>query len=380
MPRFLSRLITPVEAVFDKTVSDLKWRYDLWDDLRIRPYLGYGTPEEVRLTGRVLEGKHVHAGSTDSVWTNISRTLQRIENDQVRGATVRLIDGDTVLDVQTDPDGYFSFQYGPTDPARPWHEVRLELIAPVPEDPVESNAAAFIRIPCETADFAIISDMDDTVVKTDATNKLKYAGSVLLNNAQSRTPFPGIGAFYRALEGGRSGERRNPFFYVSSSPWNMFGQFHGFLRYRDIPEGPLFLKDFGIDEDKFIRSGHRSHKIDYVRTLLGTYPDRSFVLIGDSGQEDAEIYARVVREHPGRVLAVYIRDVSGDLRDRKVRQIASEVEALGVPMRLVEDSAEAARHAAEIGLIPDGAVPAVEAETVEEVQPAETWWKRALSA
>lgn len=378
MPKLLSRLLTPIEEVYDRTKSDLKWRYDLWRDLRVRPYLGYGTSSEVRLMGRVLDDKRIATGPTDSLWTNALRTLRRVESDEVRGATVRLIDGDTALDAQTDPDGYFSFRYTPDAPDRPWHEVRLELVAPEPDDPIEANHAGRIQIPRPDADFAVISDLDDTVVKTGATNKLSYARAVLLNNATSRLPFPGVAALYRALQRGPDGDGTNPFFYVSSSPWNLFGQFHGFLRHRDIPEGPIFLKDFGIDEDKFIKSGHRSHKLDYIKTLLDTYPDLPFVLVGDSGQEDAEIYARVARERPGRLRAIYIRDVTDDTRDQKVQALADEVEALGVPMRLVTDTGTAARHSAEVGLIPEAAVADVEAEAAHEEQQDETWWERAL--
>jgi phosphatidate phosphatase APP1 len=374
----LSRTFSAVEGALDRAKLGLKWKYDLWQDLRVRPYLGYGTAEEVRLTGRVLDDKRIEIGPSDSVWTNVRRTLRRVESDEVPGATVRLVDGDQTFEAETDEDGYFLFRYAPDAPERPWHRVRLELVSPAPDDPVEANATAHILVPPGDAAFAVVSDLDDTVVKTGATNKLTYARAVLLNNAHSRLPFPGVAAFYRALRNGPSGDGFNPFFYVSSSPWNLFGQFRGFLRHRDIPEGPIFLKDFGIDEDKFIKSGHRSHKLDYIRTLLDTYPDLGFVLVGDSGQEDADIYARVVRERPGRVRAIYIRDVTDEAGDRRVQRIADEVERLGVPMRLVEHSETAARHAAELGLIPDDAVEPVAAESAEEEQKSEAWWEQLL--
>jgi phosphatidate phosphatase APP1 len=380
MLKLLARPFSIVEGTLDRAKLGLKWKYDLWRDLRVRPYLGYGTTEEVRLTGRVLDDKRIEIGPADGVWTNVRRTLRRVESDEVPGATVRLVDGDTTLETDTDEDGYFNFRYVPVSPERPWHEVRLELVAPEPSDPVEANTAALVLVPPDDAAFAVVSDLDDTVVRTGATNKLTYARAVLLNNAHSRLPFPGVAAFYRALRNGPSGDGFNPFFYVSSSPWNLFGQFRGFLRHRDIPEGPIFLKDFGIDEDKFIKSGHRSHKLDYIRTLLDTYPHLPFVLVGDSGQEDADIYARVVRERPGRVRAIYIRDVTDDAGDRRVQRIADEVERLGVPMQLVERSETAARHAAELGLIPERAVESIASESAEDEQREgdEAWWERLL--
>jgi len=380
MLKLLARPLSLVEGTLDRAKLGFKWKYDLWQDLRVRPYLGYGTPDEVRLTGRVLDDERIEIGPADSVWTNIRRTLRRVESDEVPGATVRLTDGDRTMEADTDSDGYFNFRYRPTAPERPWHEVTLDLIAPAPDDPVAARATAQILLPPDDAAFAVVSDLDDTVVKTGATNKLSYARAVLLNNAESRTPMPGVGALYRAFRGGPDGDGWNPFFYLSSSPWNLFGQFRGFLRHRDIPEGPIFLKDFGIDEDKFIKSGHRSHKLDYLRTLLDTYPHLDFVLVGDSGQADADVYARAVRERPGRIRAIYIRDVTDDAGDRRVQRIADEVERLGVPMKLVERSEEAAQHAAEIGLIPERAVETIAAASAEDEQASgdATWWQRLL--
>jgi phosphatidate phosphatase APP1 len=88
-----------------------------------------------------------------------------------------------------------------------------------------------------------------------------------------------------------------------------------------------------------------------IRRLLSTYEDLSFVLIGDSGEEDPEIYLQAVREHPGRIIAVYIRDVTSVERDAEVRTIAAEVRKLGTEMVAVPDTASAAEHAASIGLV-----------------------------
>ena len=91
------------------------------------------------------------------------------------------------------------------------------------------------------------------------------------------------------------------------------------------------------------------------------------MLIGDSGQEDPEIYRRAVARFPHRIRAVYIRDMSHDARDAEVRALASEVRRLGVEMRLVSDSAAAAEHAAGIGLIDPGRVDDVR-EDVESAR------------
>jgi phosphatidate phosphatase APP1 len=84
------------------------------------------------------------------------------------------------------------------------------------------------------------------------------------------------------------------------------------------------------------------------------------VLIGDSGQEDPEIYDKVVRAYPGRILAIYIRDVSLGERDKAVQALGEGLRSSGVEMVLVSDSVVAAEDAAKRGLIGPGALPKVE--------------------
>lgn len=135
------------------------------------------------------------------------------------------------------------------------------------------------------------------------------AKTVFLNNAHSRLPFPGVSAFYNALLLGKNGKRNNPFFYVSSSPWNMYDLLKEFLDLNNIPEGPLLLRDFGLQDNKLINKGHQVHKTKEIVNILKMYPKLNFILIGDSGQQDAYIYKDIAKLYPDRILAIYIRDL-----------------------------------------------------------------------
>jgi phosphatidate phosphatase APP1 len=202
------------------------------------------------------------------------------------------------------------------------------------------------------ADFGVISDIDDTVVRSSATNALKMAWIVLLNNAHTRLPFEGVNTFYEALRRGSEGRAHNPIFYVSSSPWNIYDVLEDFLNVHGVPAGPLFLKDWSPS----VLGKHKTHKLGIIRTLLRTYPELPFILIGDSGEEDPEIYLQTVREHPGRIPAIYIRDVTTARRDAEVHAIARVSRSLGTEMSLVADTAAAAEHAAANGFIEPEAV------------------------
>lgn len=90
------------------------------------------------------------------------------------------------------------------------------------------------------------------------------------------------------------------------------------------------------------------HKREKIEALMNFYPDLSFVLIGDSGQRDPEIYASIVEKYPGRVKAIYIRSI----RDKSLQEDTDQkIKKAGIPIQMVEHTDEAYRHAKSIDLI-----------------------------
>ena len=246
-----------------------------------------------------------------------------------------------------------------------WHEIDIELTdAPVPFTR-GLKCTAEVLVPPLDAEYGIISDIDDTVVQTSATDVLAMSRKVFLHNARTRLPFAGVSEFYKALQLGRNGKRNNPFFYVSSSPWNMYDLLKDFLDLNQIPEGPLLLRDFGLQDNKFISSGHMGHKFKEIENILLTYPLLNFVLIGDSGQEDPKIYREVVKKYPGRILAIYIRDVQLAEREKIAMDISTELKE-HVELVIVDNTVEAAEHAAKTGLIYTEAIPEIETDKKQD--------------
>lgn len=307
----------------------------------ISPYRGFGRGAELFVRGRVLIEKRItRAAAAEPLWRNVLNSYRRFHSDEVMGARVVASYRDAVVESVTDEEGFFQIrlQSDGVD-ARKWHEVTLHL----PDYDVTTTT--HVLVPSPDAAFAVISDIDDTIVHTHATSLLKMARSII-RNAASRLPFEGIADLYRALH-----SERNPIFYVSSSPWNLYELLHDFMEINEIPHGPMFLQDWGIDESTLIVAAHTEHKLAQIQTLVDYYPDLKFVLIGDSGQHDPEIYLQVIQSHPGRVLAAFIRDVTPDLRDRGVAKIVEASKAAGVEMLYVRDSADALDHARRMGLV-----------------------------
>jgi len=361
-----AELTDNIDEYFDALTDGLNMRLRP-DPVQIIPFHGYGSVDKLYVRGRVLEDEGIRAAKDkDSMWDNLSAMYLRFESDEIKNAGVEIKFQDLVVETKTDSEGYFEVEL---DLSRPlstqrttdssaltinegvWHEVNVRLLDGVPQDQLPITATGKVLVPPAQSQFGIISDMDDTVIQTNAASLLKMAQMTFMNNARTRLPFLHVAELYKALQRGVDGNSYNPIFYVSSSPWNLYDLLVDFMDLQDIPAGPLFLRDFGISKKSLGPDGHHGHKLAQIRRILSTYPALRFILIGDSGQEDPEIYKEVVHEFPNRIAAIYIRDVSTETRDTEVDAIVQEVGKSNVEMVRIADSIAAAKHAAKNGFI-----------------------------
>ncbi|HET9226205.1 MAG TPA: phosphatase domain-containing protein [Thermoanaerobaculia bacterium] len=371
--RAFLRAAVPVERGVDALKGRIASRFDRDDPLQILPYRGFGTPQKFLIQGRVLQDEPVGAaGENDTIWKNLGNTWKRFESDEVPHARLLVRGPGWERELAADEEGYFQEHIEPAVPLDPgrWHEVEFDLLHP--ETGV--NATGPVLIPPDDAEFGVISDIDDTVLETGVTRKLAMARTVFLNNARTRLPFKGVAAFYDALVQGVNSGGENPIFFVSGSPWNLYDLLAEFMDLQKIPRGPILLRDFGLDLRKLIKKETVSYKLDCIRPILDFYPKLRFILIGDSGEKDPEIYRQVVKEYPGRILAIYIRKIGvGPFRDQQVLDMAKEIREEGVPMLLCEDTEAAAVHARESGWIRPEEVQHVQEEKAkDEVAPSPT--------
>lgn len=327
------------------------------------PYMGYGTAERLLLRGRVLKDEGFVAPEPGhSGWRNLTELYKRLGSDEVPGARLRARFEGTEQEIVTDDNGYFQAELALSQPvAAGWQQVTLELLDPAPAAG-HASATAEVLVPPASAQLGIISDIDDTVLWSNVTNKIRMLKMLAISNAHTRKPFKGVAAFYRALHAGAGGNDANPLFYVSSSPWHLYTPLVDFFRSQNLPIGPLMLKELGV-KSLFGAGRHQEHKLASIERIFDTYRHLPFVLIGDSGQEDPEIYRELVLRHPQRIRAIYIRNVNPDPdRIEAIDRLAEEVRASGAQLVLVPDSEYAATHAAGEGLIAAGAAAEVRAD------------------
>jgi phosphatidate phosphatase APP1 len=326
------------------------------DTIHLALFRGYGTPKQLFFSGRALRNAPDVAEPGASLLQNLAASFNRIESDEAPDVTVRAVYRGEAWETVTDEDGYFFFALEPaTAPATPgWQEVTVSWVNAA-SDRSGPPQTAYVLTPPLDATFGVISDIDDTILASYIPSPARMALELLLKNAYTRATFGGAPAFYRALRDGPGGLEDgtgNPIFYVSLSPWNLYELIEQFFAINEIPLGPLLLRDYGLH---MLRSlGQPSPKGRLIQDLLESYPDLRFLLLGDSGQTDPEIYAEIAGSNPGRILAVYIRDVSGGVdlaRCAEVAALGADLAALRVDLLLSPDTTDFAVHARGKGWI-----------------------------
>ena len=337
------------------------------DPHHVVPYRGYGNARTVLVLGRALEDEGITSPKVDDpAWRNLLNSFKRVETDALAGACLRVCIGSTEREIVSDEEGFIAEWIDLEDPLPSnvgWHPATIELLSPLRDPAIPVATTAQILVPPSSATFGVISDIDDTVLQSHVANLVQAARSVALGNACTRLPFPGVAAFYRALHHGPRGSvasAANPIFYVSSSPWNLYDVITDFLDLQTIPAGPVLLRDWDLRRGAHASKGHHTHKLSHITRIFDTYASLPFILIGDSTQQDPEIYHRVVADYPSRVLAVYIRNVHAQPeRSTAIRQLAEEILAAHSTLILSDDTLASAKHAAEKGWISADALPSI---------------------
>lgn len=319
--------------------------------LVVEPYRGFGSPEEVYLSGRIYRQLGWQPSWLKGPLGDLITFLMRWMRWGMKGVRIRGNIGEGSATVHSDKDGYFYLRLKPGTFMGDgvWQRLHLEVTTRRNKT-IKTSEAVYI-VPPES-EYVVISDLDDTVMYTGVANKLKMFWRLFMEPADARVAFPGAVELYRGLYGGSTGNARNPMLYVSRAPWSIYDVLTDFFRLHRIPEGPiLFLREWGMSVKQPWPNKSLHHKFEAIKQIMEVFEDRSFVLVGDSGQRDPEIYSRILQVFPGRVKAVYIRDVSDEARRDVIAELSEKLSAEDSPLVLASDSHAMAEHAASAGLV-----------------------------
>ena len=328
----------------------------------IAAYRGYADHRGVELFGRVLAEKPQGGPrEEDGWWDNLLNTYRRFESDEVPGIGLKVRFRDAEATVTSDHEGYYTAAFDTHVAPAPelWDNATVSLA-----DGTLATAQPIMQVFTDVG-FGIISDIDDTVLQSGITDWKTAAQLTFLHNARTRKPLDGVAKLYQALQAGADKSGRHPIFYVSSSPWNLYDLLEDFMELNAIPCGPIFLRDIGTDAGKFIKTPGHGHKLERAKMLIDRFPTLRWVLLGDSGQADAELYAEAAKTFGNRIAAIYIRDVDPDVDsayDTGTDAYIERIAGTSVPMLRARDSLAIAEHAAGLGLIANDAIAAIAAE------------------
>lgn len=322
----------------------------LTNEVTIKVYHGYGHEEQLVIYGHVFKlspkpRKTYRKSFLRNTWALIRLFMVK----PFPGLPVEMNWKEQTFFAKTDSDGFFKFDWKEQPPLpQGWNEVTIR--ARINGDVIaQSKGHVFIPYPTQ---YGFISDIDDTFLVSHSSNLRKRLFVLFTENARTRKPFDGVVRHYQLLaESNTTAEAPNPFFYVSSSEWNLYEYILEFTRVNEIPKG-VFLLNQLKRFNQLLKTGQNHHQTKFTRIarILESYPKQRFVLLGDSSQQDPYIYEAIVSHFPRQIHAVYIRDVYAKNR-HKAADVLQKIESSGVPCCFFEHSSDAILHSRKIGLI-----------------------------
>ncbi|WP_125132014.1 phosphatase domain-containing protein [Microbacterium sp. 10M-3C3] len=328
-------------------LARLERRFHAWRERRarargLRPQVtgfpGYGGEDWVRVVGRVLIAPPVRKpapGEYASVrgWRSfvavpVGFAQVRIDVEGVSHHVVADRGGviDTVVPGRLQPG---------------WQTVSMSV---EDSEPVETR----VFIVGNDVTFGIVSDVDDTVMVTALPRPLLAAWNSFVLDEHARQPVPGMAVLLERLARENPGA---PVLYLSTGAWNIAPTLIRFLRRHLFPPGSILLTDWGPTHDRWFRSG-RDHKDSNLRRLAAEFPRIRWLLIGDDGQHDDEIYTRFASAHPESVAAVAIRRLSpAEAVLAGGRTVVDDHSAAAVPWVTESDGAGLLERLQDVGVV-----------------------------
>lgn len=354
--------VAGLENKLTRRRRDERVRSGAFRGMHVVVYRGFVADDVAKVRVRVEEAPELPGDGGIPYWEIAQENLRRYAALPIADVEVELRIGEHSATEVTDSHGFANFSLPVPGLAVGWHGVhaatrpRDDGTGSEVESGVSVSGTGRVVKPSPKAPYLVISDIDDTILLTGLTEGVTMVARTVLREASQRGAIAGMSSLYRGLIRGvtdRAGNRKPEptFFYVSTGSWSFYPMLQQFVQLRAFPQGPMFLTDWRPTE-RYLRRSGAEHKRTAIRRLFEAYPQKSFVMFGDSGQRDPLTYEEMAREFPGRVTLIVIRQVGDDDDERNVavRERAEALRAEGIPLHLVADASEAAQLAHGLGL------------------------------
>jgi phosphatidate phosphatase APP1 len=317
----------------------------------VKVYHGYGHTGDLVLYGHVFkrEPSIFHKSGGSFLW-NFIRLIRLFLVRPIPDAKLVLKFYDQVVEGKTEYDGFFRFEWTAKHklPAG-LHHATVEYLSD--DGPLLASGTGSLFIPHVTQ-YAFISDIDDTVMKSFSATVFRRMYELLTRNPEQRRIFQETVNHYKLLAlAYTNAEMPNPFFYISSSEWNLYDYLKRIFRYNHLPEGIFLLNQVKRWYQLFKtgRTGH-SGKLMRISRVLQVFPLQRFVLLGDNSQQDPEIYKAIAEKYPQQIAGVYIRNVRSS-KAEETAAILQSLQTIHIDTCLFTHSSEAIAHGRNTGLL-----------------------------
>lgn len=318
----------------------------------VKVYDGYGHSDNLIIYGHLFEKRPKVSLNYEknSLLQNIWQLIKLFRVKPVPYATVQLLFEGQVIRSSTAFDGFFRIEITPTHHLTAgWHPVEVQALDK--NDGVLSASEGRIFVP-HLSQFAFISDIDDTIIRSFSAKIFKRLYELISRNAGKRRLFDETAKHYNLLAYSfTKDELPNPFFYVSSSEWNLYDYLKNVFGVNKLPQG-IFLLNQIKRWKELIRTGKTGHDGKFLRIvrIFKAFPKQQFILLGDNSQKDPEIYARVADKYAAQITAIYIRNVRNS-KEEKAELLLEPHRKNGIPVCIFKKSKDAIAHGIKIGLI-----------------------------
>jgi len=317
----------------------------------IKIYHGYGHTHNLVVYGHAFKFRAKSKQKySDNLFVNIVHLFKLFVLKPYPFIKVRLTFYTQTVDQTTEYDGFFKFEWEALDNiSAGWHPVKVEIIG-ADEEVLAVNTGS-VYVPHITQ-YAFISDIDDTIMISHSATIAKRLRELFIKNPRTRKTFPGAAIYYNLLALSHTDvDHPNPFFYVSSSEWNLYDYLVEAFRFNKLPEGAFLLNQIKRWKN-LIKTGKTGHegKLIRVMRILDAFPNQKFVFFGDNSQQDPSIYSKIAIKYPKNIEAIYIRNIRPERADETIA-LLKQAEAANIHVCLFSTSNEAMKHSEKIGLI-----------------------------
>ena len=317
----------------------------------IRVYHGYGHQKNMVVYGHVLAYKPVRISRyTNNLLLNVIHLIRLFFVSPIPKVNVRMQWNNQYFFSSTEKDGFFKFEWQSNEHVEAgWHQIIVNSIDNQGRTTATGEGKIFVP---HSTQYGFISDIDDTVLVSHSSKTGKKLRTMFTKNPRSRKTFDDVVKFYQLLSlAHTTSDLLNPFFYVSSSEWNLYDDLNEFFKHNNLPKGAFLLNSIK-KWYQLLSTGKTKHQGKFIRVIriLEAFPKQKFVLLGDNSQRDPEIYASIANKYADRIIAIYIRNVSPKKEDITLKLLSS-IENKQIQTLQFNHTQQAIIHAKSMGLI-----------------------------